>query len=176
MDLCHIQRIWYLKPADMCSQLELCHWINSNLHMICSILFTNKANFTRNGVNNIRHSHLWENDNPCGTVGNNYQHRFSENAWCGVTGDQLIGPYIFPQHLTGDIYANFWQDELPALLENVPLQTQQIYYQHDGALPHFSHVVKQYLNHKFPNQWIGHDSAQNWPAWSPDLNPLDYHV
>ena len=29
---------------------------------------------------------------------------------------------------------------------------------------------------KFPNQWIGRGGAQNWPPWSPDLNPLDYHV
>jgi hypothetical protein len=72
--------------------------------------------------------------------------------WCGVIGDQLIGPYIFPQRLTGDIYANFLQDELPTLLEDVPLQTrQQMYYQHDGAQPHSSQVVRQCLNHKFPN-------------------------
>jgi hypothetical protein len=43
--------------------------------------------------------------------------------WCSVTGDQLIGPYIIPQHLMGDIYANFLQDELPPLLEKIPLQT-----------------------------------------------------
>jgi len=94
--------------------------------------------------------------------------------WCCVIGDQMIGLYIFPQCVTGDIYANFLKDELPALLENAPLQTQQqMYYQHDGAPPHFSQVVRQYLNHKFPNQWIGHGGAQNWPPWSPDLNPLD---
>jgi len=59
-------------------------------------------------------------------------------------------PYIFPQHLTGDIYANILQDELPALLENVPVQTRrQMYYHHDGAPPHFNQVVSQYLNHKF---------------------------
>jgi len=45
-------------------------------------------------------------------------------VWYGVIGDQLIDPYIFPQRLTGDIYANFLQDELPAILENVPLQTR----------------------------------------------------
>ena len=33
-----------------------------------------------------------------------------------------------------------------------------------------------YLNHKFPNRWIGRGGAQNWPPWSPGLNPLDYHV
>ena len=63
---------------------------------------------------------------------------------CGVIGDKLIGLYIIPQHLTGDIYANILKDNLPALLENVPLQTrQQMYYQHDGAQPHFSQVVRQ---------------------------------
>ena len=51
-----------------------------------------------------------------------------------------------------------------------------MYCQHDGARPHFSQVVRQCLNHKFPNQWIGHGSEQNWPPWSPDLNSLDNHV
>jgi len=61
---------------------------------------------------------------------------FPLNVSCGVIGEHLIGPYIFPQHVTGDIYANFLKDELPTLLENVPLQTRrQMYYQHDGALP-----------------------------------------
>jgi len=64
-------------------------------------------------------------------------------VWCGVIGDQLNGQYIFPQRLTGDIYANLLQDELPAPLENVPLQTRlQMYYHHDGAPPHFSQVVR----------------------------------
>jgi hypothetical protein len=96
--------------------------------------------------------------------------------WCGVIGDQLVGQYIFPR-LTSDIYANLLQDELPAPLENVPLQTRgQMYYQHDGAPPYFSQVVRQYLNHEFPNQWIGCGGVQNWPPRSPHLNPLDYHV
>jgi hypothetical protein len=97
--------------------------------------------------------------------------------WCGVSGDKMIDPYIFLQRLTGDIYARFLQDELSTLLENVPLQTQrQMYYQQGRALPHFSQVVRQYLNYKFPNGWIGRGSTQNWPPQSPDLNSSDYHV
>ena len=96
--------------------------------MIRNILFTDEAHFTRDGINNARNPHLLDRDNPHGTVDSNYQHRFSVNVWCGVIGDQQIGPYIFPQRLTGDIYANIVQDELPTLLDNAPLQTrQQIY-------------------------------------------------
>jgi len=156
----------------MCSWLEFCRWINFNPHMILNILFTNEAHFTCDGASKTRNSHLWDRDNPHGTVESNFQHLFAINVWCGV-----IGPYIFPQRLTGDIYANFLQDELPALSENVPLPTQrQMYYQHDAAPSYFSQVVTQYLNHKFANRWIGCDGTQNWPPRPPDLNPLDYHV
>jgi len=51
-----------------------------------------------------------------------------------------------------------------------------MFYQHDGVLPNFSHVVRQYLNHKFPNRWIGREGVQNWLPRSLDLIPLDYHV
>ena len=81
-------------------------------------------------------------ENPHGTLKSNYQHRFSVNEWFGVTGDQMIGPYIFPQRLTVGIYVNILQDELPALLDNVPLQTRrQLYYQRDGAPFHLSQLV-----------------------------------
>jgi hypothetical protein len=74
--------------------------------MIRNILFTDEAHFTRDGVNNTRNSHLLDRDNLHGTVESKYQHRFSVNVWSGVIGDQLIGPYIFPQRVTGDTYAN----------------------------------------------------------------------
>ena len=67
------------------------------------------VHFTRFGVNNTRNSHLRDRDNPHGTVESNYQHLFAVNVWCGVVDDQLIGPYILPQRLTGDVYANYLQ-------------------------------------------------------------------
>ena len=176
MYLYYIQRIHHLKPADMCSWLELCRWIN-----LTPVRFVIFCSPTRPIVPAME-----------STIQKNHHYRiviipmelskattniaFPLNMWCCVIGGHLIGPYIFPQHVTGDIYANFLQDELPTLLENVPVQTQQTYYQHDGAPPHFSQVVRQYLNHKFPNWWIGRGGAQNWPPRSLDLNPLDYHV
>ena len=83
--------------------------------MIRNILFTDEAHFTRDWVNNTRNSYLWDRDNLRGAVETNYQHRFSVNVWCGVSGDQLIGPWMFPQRLTGDIYDKFLQDEVPAI-------------------------------------------------------------
>jgi hypothetical protein len=115
-DFLHLSRL-----AFNILNLQTCvaGWIYSNPRVIRNVLFTDEAHFTRIGVNNTRNSHLWGRDNPHGTVKSNYQHRFSVNVWCG-----LIGPYIFPQRLTAAIYANSLRGELPALLENVPLQTR----------------------------------------------------
>jgi len=43
-----------LEPADMFRGLELCRWINYNSHIIRNILFTDKAHFTRDAVNNTK--------------------------------------------------------------------------------------------------------------------------
>jgi len=60
------------------------------------------------------------------------------------------------------INANISQDKLPALSQNVPLQTRpQRCYQHDGAPPHFSHFVRQYPNHKFSKRWLGHGGKKS---------------
>jgi len=51
-----------------------------------------------------------------------------------------------------------------------------MYYQHDGAPPHCSQIIRQYPNHKVPNWWIGRGDAHNWPSQSLGMNPLDYYV
>ena len=47
---------------------------------------------------------------------------------------------------------------------------------HDGGPLHFSRVVRQFLNQHFANKWIGRGGPVAWPARSPDLNPLDFHL
>jgi len=51
-----------------------------------------------------------------------------------------------------------------------------MYFQHDGASPHSSREVRNFLNSRFPGRWIGCSGPHNWPARSPDLSPLDYCV
>jgi hypothetical protein len=66
-------------------------------------------------------------------------------------------------------------NDLSALLEHVPLhQRQHTWFMRDGASPHFLCIVRQRLNQTFGEQWIGSGGPVNWPARSPDLNPLDF--
>ncbi|KAK4310553.1 hypothetical protein Pmani_017877 [Petrolisthes manimaculis] len=91
--------------------------------------------------------------------------------------NQLIGPHIFEGKLTGDIYLQFIENELPLLLEDVALKTRRrIIFQHDGAPPHCTKHVTEYLNQEFPQRWIGRDGPRLWPARSQDLTPLEFHL
>ena len=83
---------------------------------------------------------------------------------------------ILQERPTSDF--RFLQEELPRLLEDVPLNKRgRIYFQHDEAPPpHSSCEVRNFLNYRFPGQWIGRGITHSRPARSPDLSPLDYCV
>jgi len=113
-------------------------------------LFTDESQFSRDGVNNTHNSHVWADENTQATVESNFQQRFSVNVWFAVLDDQLIGPFILEGRLTRQTYLRFLQEELPRLLEDVPLNKRgRMYFQHDGAPPHSSHEVRNFLNYRF---------------------------
>ncbi|PSN45669.1 hypothetical protein C0J52_22361 [Blattella germanica] len=51
------------------------------------------------------------------------------------------------------------------------LYQENFIWQQDGAPPHCSRHVRQYLNETLPNRWIG-----RWPPRSPDLTPCDFFL
>lgn len=95
--------------------------------------------------------------------------------WAGIVDGHVIGPYLLPARLTGAAYLIFLQDVLPLLLDDVPLHVrQELWFQHDGAPPHFTRDVRGHLNRRFGQRWIGRGGPIAWPPRSPDLTPLDY--
>ena len=50
------------------------------------------------------------------------------NVWCGVLCNRLIGPFVFDNNLTGNTYQAFLSNELPGVLEDIPLTRSQIYF------------------------------------------------
>jgi hypothetical protein len=65
----------------------------------------------------------------------------------GIIGDLLIGPYEPLPRFSGASYLHFVRDELPQLLEDVPLAKRQtVQFIHDGAPVHFAHDVNQFLD------------------------------
>ena len=64
---------------------------------------------------------------------------------------------------------------IPQLSRRRKMQT--VVFQHDGAPPHYSLAVRNYLLSLFPSdRIIGRGFSHCWPPRSPDLNPLDFYL
>ena len=147
--------------------MALCWWVIANRQLIPFILFTNEASFIHDGINNTHYSHRWSDKNPRAIVERISQHHFSVNVWCVMINSQLIGPAVLLNRLTGHTYVDFLQNELPLLLEEVPLAKRMcMVFQHDGAPAHYSRLVTYHLNLTFPEQWISHGGHVQWPPRS----------
>ncbi|KAJ4450932.1 hypothetical protein ANN_02367 [Periplaneta americana] len=148
----HLQRVQALSPADYPARVRFCQWflqqcgVNPNFPAL--VLFTDEAQFTRDGITNFHNQHVWAYENPRATVPSHHQ-----------------------------AYTNFLENTIPHVLEDTPLiNRQHIHFLHDGAPAHFSRTARRYLDRRFPDRWIGRGDPISWPPRSPDLNPLDFYL
>lgn len=174
----HLQRVQGLIEADYQPRILFCNWFLQqciNPHFQSVVLFTDEAKFTRDAIMNFHNNHQWAEENPHAIMQSRHQQTFSCNIWAGIVGDYLIGPMFLPDRLNGQNYRYFLENDLPLLLENVPLEIRhQLWFMHDGAPAHFSLLAREYLNNHYPNRWIGRGAPVAWPPRSPDCNPLDF--
>lgn len=124
--------------------------------------------------NNIRY---WSKENPRIVRQRNFQERFGFNVWIGMVGNTILRPIMFDGLLNGERYLSFLQNEVQERLDEMPLaRIQQLHFQQDGAPPHNSRGVVEYLNQLFGERWIGTNGPIRWPPRSPDLTPLDFFL
>ena len=50
----------------------------------------------------------------------------------------------------------------------------ELFFQQDGATPHYALRVRDYLNEVLPQHWFGRRGSIEWPPRSPDLTPIDF--
>lgn len=177
----HFTPVQNLLRRDLPQRLQFCQFVlnkhNRDRNFVKNTLFTDEATFTRRGVFNWRNTHYWEVENPHAVKERHFQHEFKINVWCGIIGDQLLGPFVLPPNLNGQSYLFFLQNTLADILHAFMLDIRsRMWFMQDGAPPHFSIEVRNYLDETFPRRWIGRGSEFAWPPRSPDYNPLDYYV
>ena len=106
-----------------------------------------------------------------------FYHPWSVNCWWGIVGDHVIGPYFFEGLLIGQVYANFLQNVLPQLMEDVPLRVRMnMWMEHDGAPPHYALCSRQVMYEIFDEKLIGRGGPVAWPPRLPDLTSPNYFL
>uniref|UniRef100_V5GPD3 Transposable element Tc3 transposase n=1 Tax=Anoplophora glabripennis TaxID=217634 RepID=V5GPD3_ANOGL len=147
------------------------------------IIFSDEASFYLNGTVNKQNCRYWSDRNPHWMMEAHTQHPQKVNVWAGIVGNRILGPYFFEGNLDGARYLEFLQFHLvPSLSvlfpneEDPDLPNETIWFQQDGAPPHYASAVRRYLDDVFPHRWIGRRGPKEWPARSPDLTPLDFFL
>lgn len=177
----HFTKVQALLPEDYGRRVLFCEWllqkVDEDPHFLSKILWTDESIFTRNGIGNIHNTHYWANENPHLIYPCNFQHRFSLNVWTGILNNRIIGPIVLPNRMTGQNFLQFLRDDITDELDNLPLDcVRNLWFQLDGAPPHYAADVRDWLNFNFPNRWIGRGGPVAWPSRLPDLNPLDFFL
>lgn len=172
----------HLYENDYERRMEYCNWIlqnnvQPNNDFLGMILFSDESRFTNLGLFNRQNTKYWSQENQNLLREGNFQVRFGFNVWLGIIGSRIIGPIIFEGPLTGARYLRFLQNEIEDILDELPLDLGQgMYFQQDGAPPHNSRIVIDYLQRRFGENVISTNGPVRWPPRSPDLTPLDFFV
>ena len=95
-------------------------------------------------------------------------------VWAEIWGNRIIAPIVIGRTLNAEMYLNMLQEQiLPSMLNE---GDYPVYFQHDGAPPHYGLQVRRYLDYQFPEAWIGRRGPVEWPPRFPDLSPLDFYL
>lgn len=157
--------------------------LDNNVIQLEHIVFSDECTFTLHGHAHRQNCRYWSTENPHWIRDEHTQYPEKVNVWAGIVGNYVIGPFFINDNLNRDNYLVLLQNNVVPRLANLypdPANPQvpanMIWFQQDGAPPHYSINVRQYLDLRFPDRWIGRRGSIEWPARSPDLTPLDFFL
>ena len=106
--------------------------------------------------------------------------------WCAVNSFGILGPYLFEdlngnhvnvnQHNYLDMLRTKFLPDLQTFQRQNPHLNHDWIFMQDGASPHTTILLRQFLNTQFPNRTIGRNLNTDWPPRSPDMTPCDFFL
>jgi len=91
-----------------------------------------------------------------------------------VWARDLIGPFFFEGTVSGEAYLEMLRSSiLPAIC--ALYENSEVFYQQDGAPPHYHRNVRAFLDENLQGHWIGWRGTFEFRPRSPDLTPLDFY-
>ena len=146
--------------------------IDENPVILDNIVWSDEASFKLSGHINRHNCIYWYGENMHLTL-EQQLNQPGVNAWGGISSSGVLGPIFFDGTVTGEKYLEILKNQVVPQLQQQP-NSHDLYFQQDGAPPHYSRAVREYLDEVFPEKWIGRRGPIDWPARSPDLTPMDF--
>lgn len=168
-----------LSDDDFDRRLEFCEGMmarcdNANRFLFWTC-FSDEATFQLSGQVNRHNMRYWATDNPYWMRKIHTQYPQKLNVWAGILCNKIVGPFFIDGNLNAQKYLDLLNNSIiPAIRNIVQGAFDNVWFQQDGAQPHYALIVRDFLNNIFPEKWIGRRGAVEWPPRSPDLTPLDF--
>ena len=175
-----IQLVQELQPNDPEKRLEyaiqLQDLANGDPNFLKNLIMSDEVHFHLNGFINKQNCRIWGSENPHVTA-ERQLHPQKCTVWCGVTVDEVIGPYFFKNEgenvtVTGARYRQMLEDFVRPWVQNKP----SMWFQQDGATAHTARETLNLLQDIFGNRIISRGCEINWPLGSLDLTCADFFL
>lgn len=176
-----VRLVQELSEDDFDRRVEFCETMMDRYvqepNFLAKIVFSDEATFTLHGDVSRHNCRYWSDDNPHWMRESHTQKPEKVNVWAGIVGNHIVGPFIINGNLNGVTYELMLRETIiPALRAVLGRSYNTVWFQQDGAPPHYALQVRALLDREFRNRWIGRRGAIEWPPRSPDLNPLDFFL
>lgn len=174
-----IQILHQIKETDYPLRVNMCQQIlnlfRTENNFLDHFIMSDEATFHVNGLVNKHNCRIWGSENP-----HIYQEYVRDSpkvtVWCAISRRKMYGPFFFAEPTVNsaayiDMLEQFFfpQLEQDNLIGNV-------YFQQDGAPPHFALQTQNVLNLTFGNKWIGRGGPITWAPRTPDLTVPDFFL
>lgn len=160
------------RRVQFCEEFLSLYHINPDI--LDKVIWTDEASFKLNGRINRHNSVYWSLENPHEILTKEVNAP-GITVWGGLTSNGLIGPFFFDGTVNALNYEEMLQTKLWPMFEHHH-DVQNLFFQQDGAPPHYGNNVRKWLDVHFPKRWIGRRGSIDWPARSPDLSPPDFFL
>jgi len=176
-----IKLVQELNDDDPDRRVEFCEtmmeMISQNPRFLENTVFSDEASFELNGNVNRHNCRYWSDTNPHWMRESHTQYPQKLNVWAGILGDTIIGPFFIEGNLNAQRYLQMLENQIvPAIQALREDDFEDIWFQQDGAPPHYGIDVRRFLDQTFNERWIGRRGTIEWAPRSPDLAPLDYFL
>lgn len=174
-----------LNEGDKEQRMTYARWLkektDADPEFLNHVWFSDEAHFHLNGAVNAQNSRVWTSELP-DMVLESPLHSPKVTAWCAMTANGLIGPFFFEASNGTTVTVNktryvsmlerFWH----ALEDDPEIDTENMWFQQDGAPPHTSRIALIWLQDHLGGRVLSRKTENPWPAHSPDLTPLDFYL
>ena len=129
---------------------------------------SDEAHFHLSGTVNRHNCRVWAAENPHPTAERAPPEDPYVTAWCGICSRGILGPYFFERagrrvSFTGAAYHDLLRKHVVPALQDLAVPFEKVWFQQDGATPHTTTAVLEYLQQIFPRKLISRGGDISWP-------------